>query len=114
MILMKVNEVDWKFRNYVSKNIERGDKNRLQAILALSYPTLQKHLTGSEVNPAIQAQIVEYFERRRRNRSMAMNYVAKRLDQIDGQTIPIEQTPSVADMISLYEETEDQGEQDKQ
>lgn len=111
---MKVNEVDWKFRNYVSKNYERGDKTRLQAILALSYPTLQKHLTGAEVNPAIQAQIVEFFERRKRNRSMAMNYVSKRLDQVDGEVIPIEQRPSITDMISLYEETQDNGEQDQQ
>ena len=113
MLLMKLNEVDWKFRNYVSKHIERGDKMRLQAILCLSYPTLQKHLTGSEINPAIQAQVVEFFERRKRSRSLAMNYVSKRLDQVDGDVIPIEQTPSINDMISLYEETDHPGEQDQ-
>jgi hypothetical protein len=110
---MKLNEVDWKFRNYVAKNMERGDKMRVQAILGLSYPTLQKHLTGSEVNPAIQAQIVEFYERRRRNRSMAMNYVSKRLEQVDGEIVPIEQTPSITDMISLYEEGDNTTEQDQ-
>lgn len=104
---MNIKEVDWKFRNYVAKHYERGDKQRLQNLLCLSYPTLQKHLTGSEVNPAIQAQIVEYFERRKRTRSMAMSYVSKRLDQVDGETIPVEDTPSVSDMISMYEETEE-------
>lgn len=103
----KVKEIDWKFRNYVSKNYRRGDKLRLQNMLCLSFPTLQKHLTGMEVNPAIQAQVVEYFERRKRQESQAMNYVSKRLDQIDGEIVPVADVPSVNDMISMYEETED-------
>lgn len=107
MLGNKVQEIDWKFRNYVAKNLERGDKQRLQSLLCLSYPTLQKHLTGSDVNPAIQAQVVEYFERRKRQRSMAMNYVSKRLDQVDGEIVPIADAPSVTDMISMYEETEE-------
>jgi hypothetical protein len=107
---MKVNEVDWKFRNYVAKNIERGDKQRLQQVICISYPTLQKHLTGAEINPAIQAQIVEFFERRKRQRSMAMSYVSKRLENIDGELVPVEKAPSVTDLISLYEETDNQGE----
>lgn len=103
----KVQQVDWKFRNYVSKHIERGDKQRLQNLLCLSYPTLQKHLTGSEVNPAIQAQIVEFFERRKRQRSMAMSYVSKRLDEIDGETVPVADAPSINDMLTMYEDAEE-------
>jgi hypothetical protein len=110
----KVKEIDWKFRNYVSKNYRRGDKLRLQNMLCLSFPTLQKHLTGMEVNPAIQAQVVEYFERRKRQESQAMNYVSKRLDQVDGEVVPVADVPSVNDMISMYEETEDgSGQQDQ-
>lgn len=110
---MKVEETDWKFRNYVSKNYERGDKIKLQALLALSYPTLQKHMSGIEVNPAVQAQIVEYFERRKRQRSMAMSYVSKRLNEIDGDVVPVSDVPSINDMISLYaEESDNKGEQD--
>ena len=110
----KVSQIDWKFRNYVAKNIERGDKLRLQNMLCLSFPTLQKHLTGMEVNPAIQAQVVEYFERRKRQRSLAMNYVAKRLDEVDGETVPVVDVPSVTEMMSMYEETKDgSGEQNQ-
>ena len=103
----KVQQIDWKFRNYVSKNYRRGDKLRLQNMLCLSFPTLQKHLTGMEVNPAIQAQVVEYFERRKRQESQAINYVSKRLDQVDGEVVPVADVPSVTEMISMYEETQD-------
>lgn len=111
---MKVPETDWKFRNYVAKNYERGDKTKLQAMLSLSYPTLQKHMSGIEVNPAIQAQIVEYFERRKRQRNMAMSYVHKRLNEVEGEIVPVSDVPSINDMISLYaEESDNKGEQDQ-
>ncbi len=76
----KVAETDWKFRAYAEKNIRRGDKGRLQGLLAMSYPTLKLHLSGVYVVPAIQSQIIEFFERRRRAETMASRYVSQRID----------------------------------
>lgn len=76
----KVAETDWKFRQYVDKHIRRGDKGKLQGLLAMSYPTLKLHLSGVYVNPAVQSQVIEFFERRRRAEVMASRYVSQRID----------------------------------
>jgi len=76
----RVAETDFKFRQYVEKHIRRGDKGKLQGLLAMSYPTLKLHLSGVYVNPAIQSQVIEFFERRKRAEQLASKYVSQRID----------------------------------
>lgn len=71
--------LDIKFRNFVSMMIKTGDKARLQHLLGMSYPTLQKHLTGVKIDPSVQSQIIDYFEKRQAAIKRAANYVDKRL-----------------------------------
>ena len=75
--------LDLKFRNYVSRMIKLGDKARLQHLLGISYPTLQKHLTGVKIDPAVQSQIIDYFEKRQDAIRRAAKYIDKRLRHID-------------------------------
>lgn len=78
--ITKVAQTDWKFRNYVEKHVRRGDKGKLQGLLAMSYPTLKLHLSGVYVNPAVQSQVIEFFERRLRAERMASHYVSQRIE----------------------------------
>ena len=112
---IRIAETDWKFRQYVDKSLERGDKQRLCALLCMSYPTLQLHLNGIQVNPAVQAQVIEFFERRKRSRSLASSFVAKRLDSISDEDIPVEQMPSLSEFLSsITDEEEPKVVQDQQ
>jgi len=83
----KTQENDVKFRNYVARMYQNGDKTRLCALLNLSYPTLMRHLTGVVSVPAVQAQIIDYFEKRNASVRRASQYIDKRLSQIEPQEI---------------------------
>lgn len=75
----KVAKTDFEFRTYMEKHLRRGDKGKLQGLLAMSYPTLKLHLSGVYVNPAVQSQVIEFFERRKRAERMASQYVSERI-----------------------------------
>lgn len=77
--IAKVAKTDFEFRTYVEKHLRRGDKGKLQGLLAMSYPTLKLHLSGVYVQPAIQSQVIEFFERRKRAERMAAQYVSERI-----------------------------------
>ena len=85
---VKIDQIDVKFRQYVEKHLRRGDKGKLQGLLAMSYPTLKLYLIGVYVNPAIQSQVIEFFERRKRAESLAMKYVSQRIDGLSD--VPLE------------------------
>lgn len=70
-----------QFRNYCAKMIKKGDKTRLCALLQISYPTLIKHLTGVVVVPSMQAQIIDYFDKRNAAQKRAAQYIDKRLKE---------------------------------
>lgn len=89
----KTQENDTKFRNYVARMYQNGDKTRLCALLNLSYPTLMRHLTGVVSVPAVQAQIIDYFEKRNASVRRASQYIDKRLSQIEPQEIAEAFTP---------------------
>lgn len=77
--ISKVAKTDFEFRTYVEKHLRRGDKGKLQGLLAMSYPTLKLHLSGVYVQPAVQSQVIEFFERRKRAERMASQYVSDRI-----------------------------------
>lgn len=93
---------DHKFRIYVEKNLERGDKRTLCALLCMSYPTLRLHLAGLLVNPATQAQIIEFFERRKRARSRAQTYVYNRINELDVDDAPIMSPPTLQQFLTGF------------
>ena len=86
--LSRATQTDFKFRQYVERHLRRGDKGKLQGLLAMSYPTLKLHLSGVYVNPAIQSQVIEFFERRKRAEKLASQYVSQRIEGL--ADVPVE------------------------
>lgn len=84
---------DIKFRNYVAKMLKNGDKTRLQNLLNMSYPTLMLHLGGVYSTPAIQSQIIDYFEKRAAANRRAVNYIEKRLKMVDQEILTVDDIP---------------------
>lgn len=95
---------DHKFRIYVEKHLERGDKRTLCALLCMSYPTLRLHLAGLLVNPATQAQIIEFFERRKRARSRAQTFVYNRINELNIDDAPVFQAPTLQQFLTGFNE----------
>lgn len=95
---------DHKFRIYVEKHLERGDKIALCALLCMSYPTLRLHLAGLIINPATQAQIIEFFERRKRARSRAQTFVYNRINELDIDDAPVTQAPTLQQFLTQFNE----------
>jgi hypothetical protein len=88
---------DFKFRSYVARHIKNGDKTRLQHLLNMSYPTLMLHLSGVYSTPAVQSQIIDYFEKRSAADRRAVSYIDKRLKMVEQGYITADDIPVQTD-----------------
>jgi hypothetical protein len=75
-------EIDVRFREYVRKNLRRGDKQKLAGLLECSYPTLMNYLGGLVSDPIRQGIIMDYFEQRKKSESKMRDYVREKIDNI--------------------------------
>jgi len=73
-------------------------------LLCMSYPTLRLHLAGLIINPATQAQIIEFFERRKRARSRAQTFVYNRINELDIDDAPVTQAPTLQQFLTGFNE----------
>jgi hypothetical protein len=79
---MNRNEIDTRFRDYVNKNLRRGDKARLAALLEVSYPTLQNYITGVSNDPIRQGVIMDFFEQRKMSETKMTEYVKGKIEEV--------------------------------
>lgn len=70
----------------------------------MSYPTLRLHLAGLLVNPATQAQIIEFFERRKRARQRAQTFVYNRINELNIDDAPVFQAPTLQQFLTGFNE----------